>query len=331
MARVAILGANGRVSNMVAKAFHAAGHEIIAISRSGKAGGLPADIRQRAADALDRQSLIQATEGADILFNGLNPPYTAWSKQVMPLGENVMAAAAHHGAVHLFPGNVYNYGHAIPSLVEDETGFDGSTRKGAIRIQLENLFAEQAARNGVRTIILRAGDFYGGPLTGSWFDLVIAAKIGKRTFTYPGPMECLHSWAYLPDLASTFVALTNHLGELSDFETFLFPGHAMTGGEMKGLCEAGAGHGLTVAGIPWPLLRLGGLVMPMWREISEMAFLWAAPHRMDGGKLQSLLGNVPCTDPRIAVARALADLGVGTSSASVNRRARTAPEVSSSY
>lgn len=310
MARVAILGANGRVSNAVAKAFHISGHEVIAITRSGRAEGLAADIQQRAADAMDRQSLIRATEGADILFNGLNAPYTAWSKQVLPMGENVMAAARCHGAAHLFAGNVYNFGHAIPPTVVETTGFDGTTRKGAIRIQLESLFEDQAALHGVQTVILRAGDFYGTAGTGSWFDLVIAAKIAKRTFTYPGPMDCVHSWAYLPDLAATFAALSQHLGELPVFETFLFAGHTMTGTELKALCEAAVGHGLSRAGLPWPLLRVGGVVMPMWREISEMAYLWSTPHRLDGDKLQTLIGPAPYTDPRLAVAAALTDLGL---------------------
>ncbi len=311
MATIAILGANGRVSNAAARAFHAAGYRVIAVSRSGRAERLPADVTRRAADALDRGSLIRATEGADILFNGLNAPYTAWSKCAVPMGENVMAAARHHDAVHLFPGNVYNYGHAIPSTVCDGTGFEGSTRKGAIRIRLERLFEDHAARHGVRTVIVRAGDFYGGTQTGAWFDLVIASKLAKRTFTYPGPMGCPHSWAYLPDLAATFVALAGHLDELSDFESFLFPGHTMTGDEMKAHCEAAVGHGLRNAGIPWPLLRAAGLVMPMWREICEVAYLWTVPHRLDGEKLQMLMGTIPRTDPQVAVAHALADLGIG--------------------
>lgn len=319
MARVAILGANGRVSKSVAKAFHAAGHKVIAVTRSGRADGLAAGVQQRAADAMDRQSLIRATEGADILFNGLNAPYTDWQKQALPMGENVMAAARSHGAVHLFPGNVYNYGHAIPPTVMETTAFDGSTRKGAIRIQLESLFEDQANRHGVQTVILRAGDFYGTAGTGSWFDLVVAAKIGKRTFTYPGPMDCVHSWAYLPDLAATFAALSRHLGELPVFETFLFAGHTMTGAELKTLCEAAVGHDLSRAGLPWPLLRVGGVVMPMWREISEMAYLWSTPHRLDGDKLQTLMGPVPHTDPRIAVAAALADLGLQVPAIGTNR------------
>ncbi len=310
MSTIAVLGANGRLSNMVARKFLTAGHQVIAITRTGTAKGFGKEVEQRAADAMDRDGLIRATRGADIIFNGLNPAYTDWKKYVMPLGENVMAAASYHGALHLFPGNIYNYGHAIAAHVDDDAPMVATTRKGAMRNQLENLFQEQADQNKVQTIILRAGDFYGGTLTGSWFDLVVAAKIAKGTFTYPGPMTVPHSWAYLPDLASSFVKLAAHAGELNPIEAFLFAGHTMTGAQLKRHCEQAADGALKHAGVPWPLLRLGGLVVPMLREISEMAYLWKTAHELDGQKLQCLIGDVPGTDPKSAVAQALSDLSV---------------------
>jgi len=41
-----------------------------------------------------------------------------------------------------------------------------------------------------------------------------------------------------------------------------------------------------------------------------MAYLWRAPHRLDGGRFQALIGSVPRTDPTIAIGRALADMGI---------------------
>ena len=310
MKNIVVLGANGRVSTAAAKAFHAAGHRVIAVSRSGDASGLPEGVVQRSADALDQDNLIRATEDADIIFNGLNPPYTRWKSDVMVLGHNVMAAARHHGATHLFPGNVYNYGRAIPQVVDDETGFESTTRKGALRIELEALFKEQAERHGVRSVILRAGDFYGGTKGGNWFDLVLAAKLRKRKLVYPGPVDLPHAWAYLPDLASSFVAVTDHLDTLGDFESYLFPGHTLTGLEMKELCETAAGHSVTMSGFPWPIVNIGGLVVPMWREIAEMGYLWSTSHQLNGGRLEALLGHVPRTDPRLAMRNALTDLGL---------------------
>jgi len=320
MHTIAILGANGRLSKSAARAFLAAGYRVIAVTRSGQAKGLH-DAEQRAADAMDRAALIRATEGADFIFNGLNPPYTEWSKRVLPMGENVVAAARHHGAVHLFPGNVYNYGHSIPPFVTGDTPQAAETRKGEIRIGLEALFERAAAEQAVKTIVLRAGDFYGSEGSGSWFDLVVAKKIGKGTYTYPGAGSVPHSWAYLPDLAEAFVRLADRAADLPDHSRFLFAGHTMTGDVLKRHCETAMGHSLRGASVPWPLLRLCGLVVPMLHEVSEMAYLWDRPHALDGSALEAVIGPEPRTDPQMAVAQALADLGIAATGDGATLRA----------
>ncbi|WP_292218306.1 NAD(P)H-binding protein, partial [Mesorhizobium sp.] len=113
MTKIAILGANGRLGRVVGKAFIDAGFDVRAVTRSGK---VPAELKGATAiagDALDRDSLIRATQGVDIIFNGLNPIYTDWGK-CLPMAENVMAACRANGALHLFPGTVYNYGSPMP-------------------------------------------------------------------------------------------------------------------------------------------------------------------------------------------------------------------------
>jgi len=73
MTSIAILGANGRLGRVVAKAFIEAGYDVRAVTRSGK---LPRELGKATAvagDALDRPGLIASTAGADIVFNGLFP------------------------------------------------------------------------------------------------------------------------------------------------------------------------------------------------------------------------------------------------------------------
>ena len=161
MTKIAILGANGRLGRVVVKAFIDAGFDVRAVTRTGK---VPAELKGASAvagDALDRGSLIRATEGVDIIFNGLNPIYTDWGK-CLPMAENVMAACHANGALHLFPGTVYNYGSPMPQVVTEDTPFHPTTEKGRIRCAMEALFRREADGGRVRTIILRAGDFFGG-------------------------------------------------------------------------------------------------------------------------------------------------------------------------
>lgn len=308
MSTIAILGAKGRVGHAVATACLAAGHDVVAVSRTGAAINGLEQAESRGADALDRDSLIRATRGAGIVFNGLNPPYTAWRRQCARLATNVMAAAKAHGALHLFPGNVYNFGTPMPAELRAGLEQNPSSVKGAIRIEMEQIFEREAMANGVRTIILRAGDFFGTAGTGSWFDLVIASKLAGGKFTYPGPMDLKHAWAYLPDLAATFVRLAGTASAGRPFETFHFPGHNVTGAELKAAIGKAVGSGLKTAGLPWPVLRFGGLVVPMWREIAEMRYLWEEAHSMLSSELAERIGPVPHTPLDAAVRNALADL-----------------------
>jgi hypothetical protein len=64
--------------------------------------------------------------------------------------------------------------------------------------------------------------------------------------------------------------------------------------------------------MPWGLIKLAGLVVPMWREIAEMAYLWRVPHALDGRALRAALGALPSTPVDAAMQQALRALGFGT-------------------
>ena len=80
-----------------------------------------------------------------------------------------------------------------------------TARKGRFRVAIEDR-VQEATERGMRAIVVRAGDFFGGG-RGSWLDLAIIKDLGRGRLTYPGPTGLLHEWAYLPDLAATLVRL----------------------------------------------------------------------------------------------------------------------------
>ncbi|MBN9232314.1 MULTISPECIES: NAD-dependent epimerase/dehydratase family protein [Phyllobacteriaceae] len=313
MTTIAILGANGRLGRAVGKAFVEAGYDVRAITRSGK---LPADLAGAeavAADALDRNALIRATQGVDIVFHGLNPIYSDWSS-VLPMARNVVAACEANGAVLLFPGNVYNYGSPIPEFITEDAPIRPTTEKGRIRVELEDMLRTEAEAGRLRTIQLRAGDFFGGTGTGSWFDMVMASKVQKGVYTAAGPTDIVHEWAYLPDLAATFVALADNLDRLGTYETLHFPGHAVTDMDMKAAMEKAVGRKLSMAAMPWWVLRVGAPFVPMWKALVSMSYLRFEPHRLVSGRLEKLIGSIPHTPLDRSVAEALTDLGIPVAS-----------------
>jgi nucleoside-diphosphate-sugar epimerase len=139
--------------------------------------------------------------------------------------DNSIAAARAMGARILLPGTIYNYGPDVFPVLTEDSPQHPATRKGAIRVELERRL-EVASRDGVRTIVLRAGDFFGPRPGNSWFSQALA-KPGRpvRSIIYPGAAGVGHAWAYLPDVAETFALLAEREESLDAFATYHFEGH----------------------------------------------------------------------------------------------------------
>ena len=186
-----------------------------------------------------------------------------------------------------------------------------ATRKGAIRVELERRL-EEAAGDGVRTIVLRAGDFFGPRPGNNWFSQALV-KPGRpvRSITYPGAPGVGHAWAYLPDVAETFALLAERESSLGAFDTYHFEGHwdpdgtAMT----TAIAQALGRPGLKVKRLSWGLLRLIAPFNETVRELLEMKPLWGEPVRLDNRKLLATLGNEPRTPLPEAVSASLRGIG----------------------
>src|SRR5262249_27530797 len=125
---------------------------------------------------------------------------------------------------------------------------------------------------------------------------------------YPGLLDEQHEWAYLPDVATAMVRVAGMRDRLPPFETLGFPGHAVTGRAFTTAIAKVTSRKLGVKPMGWWLIHALRPIVPLCRELSEIAYRWDQPHRIDGGKLAALLGDVPRTPLDVAVARALVEL-----------------------
>jgi nucleoside-diphosphate-sugar epimerase len=305
--RILVLGAAGRLGHKAAEAFRDAGWSVASLVRPGSAERAPPRTEIVEIHALDHAAVGNAAGGADVVLHALNPPYTEWSRLALPLAYGAITAAETAGATLLFPGNLYNYGSPLPAVIDEATPMRPTSRKGQLRVAIEDRIAE-AAERGVRTIIVRAGDFYGGG-RGSWFDLVLAKEIGAGRITYPGPLDVAHEWTYLSDFAATLVRVATIRETLPQLAHLGFPGHAVTGHEFAAAIARAMRRKLETKRMTWWLIHALRPVVPLCRELSEIAYLWNEPHRIDGAKLGATIGAIPHTPLDLAVGRALEDLG----------------------
>ncbi len=308
---VLILGAAGRIGQVIALAFANAGWQVRAQARKALPAALQGHARVQpvSCDATDVAALTAAAQGASVLVNALNPVYTEWDRLALPLADAALAVARASGALMMLPGNVYNFGREMPALLTPSTPEIGSTPKARIRIEMERRLAA-AASQGVDSLVLRAGDFFGGPGQGTWLDMALLTKIGKGRFVYPGPDDVAHAWAYLPDLAQAFVRVAERRTQLRGHHRLHFAGHTLTGLAMRAALEQVTGQALRPVGLPWGLIRLAAPFVPMWRELLVMRYLWQRPHALDDAALRALIGSVPQTPLPQALRSALVELGL---------------------
>jgi nucleoside-diphosphate-sugar epimerase len=306
---VLILGANGRFGCAAAQAFDAAGWRVLAQVRRDAAPGMPRGATLVRHALTDTDALVAAAAGARAVVHAVNPIYTRWEQEAMPALHAGLAVAERLHAHFLLPGNVYNFGATMPARLGEDTPQRPSTRKGEIRVAMEALMAQRSHAAGFAASVVCGGDFFGAG-TGGWFDQVVVRSLAAGKLVYPGPLDLPHAWAYLPDMARAMVVVARQ-ARPQGFQRWHFEGHTLTGREFIAALDAAAAslglrpaQGFSVGGMPWWLLRIVGIAVPMWREFARMSYLWRVPHGLDGSRLRALAGTTPIDTPIVEALRA---------------------------
>lgn len=317
MARTAlIIGATGGIGSETALALIAHGWRIRALNRNPDRASRDfawlGPVEWVKGDAMKTADVVAASKGVSLVVHAANPPgYRNWKGTALPMLDSSIAAAKAAGARIVFPGTVYNFGPDAFPFIAETSPQKPKTRKGAIRVAMEARL-KAASTEGVRVLIVRAGDFVGCHGGNNWFAQGLV-KPGKRlrSVTYPGRRDVGHAWAYLPDLAETIVRLVERESDLTGFDVFHFGGHWFEKGvEIAEMTRRAAGvPNAPIRRFPWFAVYLLAPFVETFREMLEMRYLWKVPVRLDNAKLVAFLGEEPHTPTDIALRTTLEGLG----------------------
>jgi nucleoside-diphosphate-sugar epimerase len=309
-----VLGATGGIGNEVAKLLLSRGWNVRALHRNPET--LPTARKTSGlywirGDAMSATDVTRAASGVSVIVHAVNPPgYRNWGKLVLPMLDNTIGAAQANGALIVLPGTIYNFGPDVLPDIREDSPQNAVTTKGKIRAEMERRL-RAAASAGCRVLIVRAGDFFGPSAANNWFSQGLV-KPGKpvSTITYPGAPGEGHQWAYLPDVAETMVRLLERSASLENFAVFHMEGHWDTDGtQMIDAIRRTAGNpNIKVHPMPWKLMRLLSVFVPIFRELAEMRYLWTTPARMGNERLRAVLGDEPHTPLSVAVRNTLIGL-----------------------
>jgi nucleoside-diphosphate-sugar epimerase len=311
-----VIGATGGIGSETAKALLKHGWRVRALTRD--AARAERDFARLGAvqwvsgDAMRKEDVVAAARGMQLIIHAANPPgYRHWRALALPMLENAIAAARAAGARVVLPGNVYNFGADAGATIAEDAPQHPQTRKGQVRVEMEAMLGAAAA-SGVRSLVVRAGDYFGPHGPSSWFgNLMVQPGRTVRYVIYPGRRGAGHSFAYLPDLAETIARLADIEATLAAADSVHFAGHWLERGDEVARAIR------RVSGVPWApilpfpaaLLYLGAPFSATLREAIEMRYLWRKPLRLDNRKLVSLVGPEPRTPLDVAVRASLEALG----------------------
>jgi nucleoside-diphosphate-sugar epimerase len=310
-----IIGATGLFGLHAAEALIKHGWRVRALARNPAAAaaklGANSPVEWVKGDAMDQASTVAAAAGAQLVVHAANPPrYRNWKGTVLPMVESAIAAAKAAGARLMVPVSVYNFAPEAGASIAEDFPQLPATRKGAIRVEVERRL-RKASDDGLKVLLLRAGDFF-GPAAPGVLDWLVSHSKGRVTQVWsPGPADNGHAYAYLPDLAETMARLVDQEDRFGRFEVFHFRGHYLDRNAAFGeaMRRVTGNPKLPVRPFPWIVVWAAAPFNETFRELLEMRYLWQRPIGLSNAKLTRFLGEEPATPLDAALAASLADMG----------------------
>lgn len=266
------------------------GKRVRMVNRSGKAN-LPAGVELVSGDASDPTFARQASQGAMVVYQALNPPYTKWPELFPPLQKAVLEGAAAAGAKLVSMENLYMYGSPNGLPMTEDMPYEAHTRKGQVRAKMaEELLA--AHKSGkVRAVLARASDFFGPRvLLSAMGDRVFPAALAGKAVQVLGKPDMPHTYTYMPDIGKALVILAERDEALG--QAWHIP-NAKTVSTRQFIemiySEIGKQSKIQVA--PKLILRIMGLFNGNMREVLEMLYQFEQPFIVDHRKFEQAFGN----------------------------------------
>jgi nucleoside-diphosphate-sugar epimerase len=292
MGKHVIVGA-GQVGGHVATSLAEQGHEVVVVTRSGSGPKHPR-ISPVAGHAADSAAMRRLAEGADALYNCMNPKYHKWVRDWPPVATALLEAAEAAGAVLATLGNLYAYGPVDGPMTED-LPLASTGAKGRVRGEMwaQALAAHQAGR--VRVTEVRGSDYFGprssdqSYLGGRFLGPVLN---GKPAMVLSDP-DIPHSWTYIPDVARALVAAA------AEEKAWGGAWHVPTNPPLtlreiaENLAALGGAPAPRLRRIPEWVLKTAGLAVPFLKEMGETRYQFDRPFVLDSSASQAVLHLAP--------------------------------------
>ncbi len=257
-------------------------------TKAGRVFASPEKVEFVEGSVEDSQTLQKAFDGVELFYNCLNLPYQQWSR--LPEVHGRIIQAARRGKARMvFPGNVYIYGHVHTDKVSEDHPRNPCSRKGRIRLALEDTFVQHSREGEVPCVIVRFPDYY-GPNAASITDGIFRSALKNKTARWYGRLDVIHEFIYVSDAAKAMVMASERPDASS--QDFNVPGpKPIRVRDWITLVYEQLGLEPKMTGTSRTFVRLAGLFSRLAREFAEMQYLTEEPLILDGSKFNNFFGT----------------------------------------
>ncbi len=288
-----ILGAGGAIGAPLAVDLLASGARVRALSRTGR-GPRGADIVQ--GDLTRADDVLRAVEeGSTVhLLAGLPYDRRVWRVEWPLIMRHVIAACEAKSARLLFFDNVYMYGKVAGPMTET-TPVRPSSAKGEVRAQVAGMLQEEIAGGRIEALIARSADFYGPHSERSSIPalLVFQRLAAGKPAQVLVRADATHSYTYTLDCARALLRLAEADDAYGQVWHLPTAHPALTSRRFVELAARELGVGARITVTPRWVVRAGGLVNPLLREVGEMLYQNEDDYVFDSSKFERRFGFTP--------------------------------------
>ncbi|MEE9534089.1 MAG: NAD-dependent epimerase/dehydratase family protein, partial [Acidimicrobiia bacterium] len=276
----------GPIGATLADQLAAAGHKTVAVNRSGRAStGSGVDLV--AGDAADPTFTVSVSEGAEVIYQTLNPPYTKWPKLFPPLQTSLLVAARATGAKLVTLDNMYGYGPTGPIPITEDLPYRATGSKGRVRAEMARELMAAHVTGDARISIGRASDYFGpGGLVSHMGERVFRPALAGKKAQVMGDPDQPHTFSYIPDIAAGLAKLGSD--SRADGRVWHLPNAptVTTRQFIEQVYEA-AGTPVGVSAMPRAMVGLLGVFNANVREVKEVLFEFEEPFVVDSSAFES--------------------------------------------
>ena len=299
MEKVLVLGSTGGAGKALVRELISRGIGMIAFGRNkealdnlAKELGNPQKLELALGDVFDWESIRDAGKTASVIFQASNVSYQEMATKSLLLAESVMKAAEANSQKVVFVDGIYVYGPNPGYTVEESYPRQPNSKKGQIRIDMENLIFSDKWKKS-KPLIVRLPDYYGPTSKNAYLNPTLEGLALGKPALFIGNTSVKREYIYLPDAAKMIVNVA--FKESAYRRNWNLPGQTISAKEIVKIAKQITGKKTFLIPVGKITLMIAGIFDRFLKEVVEMMYLTKDPLVLSGAQYEREIGTIPKT------------------------------------